>query len=840
MASIDPIREVPEPATVPRSRGLGALFENSLIRFVVQVFNRAKEGIADLFRYAFESTLEHLEKPLLRYAAPALDSILASPDVPDDIRAVLVAARAGEDQVGVATALGAAVVIATALFPAAIAGLSGKLRNASFQMFRPGLLGPDVLQKAYHLDPKWYNLKQRNLYEQGLSDDQIALLDDVLAVRPDVRDLLTLWNRGDLTDAQLNDRLHRLGVTAESIPEYQKLAKGIPGPADLVRFALREAWRDDVVSRWGYDQAFVPEFAEAMKQQGYDPEWARLYWRSHWMVPSAGQGFEMMYRGVISEEELRDLLKVNDLAPGWIEHMMRIARPIPGRIDRRYAYREGEIGAEELFNLYKSDGYDDTWAEILTNTTIKMAISETKGLTRASIEKAYRLRRITEAEALSMMSDLGIQREIAAFYLEQADNDRADELLDLRIDAVEKRFKNQVITESETRDQLAALGVGGDEVQARLDVWMTAIRIAVRRPSKADLGNWFREGTISIDGYRDRMLLLDYPAADVDLYLSSLALERQEIAEDVERKAREEQERIRTSRIKSDYQVRKAEIDKDIAEVNSAVAGAQVALVEAQAERDRRLGQAVSVADADALEAEYRPLLLEASAAIDAAQLEIAEIQTSISGVQIESQQVDQSLAANADIVTRTALQSERLGIDTELSRLGYQIAGQKTEMARLEAELAITPDVERITEIVSILPEIQVTIAELEETQAERKIRIEEIDEGLLVTLSAEARADLEGDREALNLRVRELQAEIAELRETIRQVQLERNGLQAELDAELAALPGRADQVAIRLEYGQKIAEIERKIRLLRANVADLRIARADLAVEYRSAVV
>jgi len=838
MSPIDPIRDVPEPAPVPRSRGLGALVENSLVRFVVQVFNRAKDGLSDLLRHAVDNVLETLERPLLQMVGPVIDDALALPDLPASVRGMLEQARSGEHQIGISIVAAVGALAVVVVIPAMLRPFGRLAEYSTDQVFKTNRLDFSTWWRARLLDAGYVPEFDRELAQQGWSALQIDAATRVSERRPDLGDLLRLWLREQIGDGDIDERLRQVGVAPGAVDEFKRLAQEIPGPGDLVRFALREAWRDDVAQKWGYDQDRVSEFDEWMTKQGYSSDWAKRYWRAHWVVPSVGQGFEMLHREEISEDDLRDLLKINDLAPGWIQPLMNIARPVPGRIDRRYAYREGEIGAEELFQLYKYDGYDDDWARVLTNTTIGMAVSETKGLTRAAIEKAYKQRRLSREEALSMMADLKIQLDIAEFYLDQADYDRADQLLDLRVDAVEKQYKATTITESDAWDQLGALGLGGDEIEALLDVWGASIRISTRMPTKTDLASWVKDGVIEPGQYRDRMLLLNYPAADVDLYLGALAMERQEIAEDAERKAREEQERVRTARLRTDYQVEKARLDVDIAEVNAAIAGAQVALVEAEAERDRQLSQALSVVEVAALELEYRPLFVEADAAVDAARLRIAELNATIAERRIDLQEVDQSLAANVDVPEQTRLKTERLSLSTELARLDRQIAGYKTELARLQAELTTTEIPERIPEIETMIAELKVSIAEIEERQAEARIRVEQIDEALLVVLSPERRASLVIDKEAFELGIRELTAEIAGLQEQIREVQLERNELDAELQAEIGALPGREEQVEIRARFADTIAEIERSIKVLRANVADLRIARAALAVEYREA--
>ena len=140
MSPIAPIPEVRVPDPVSRHAGIGEASRNVLVRFVVDVFNRIKDSLSALIRHAIEHTMESLEREALEMTSGAFDRILAMPDLPADVRQILVSTRSGDRPVGAAVALSAAVAIAVAIFPAAVSGFMGHVRNASFRVFRPGLL----------------------------------------------------------------------------------------------------------------------------------------------------------------------------------------------------------------------------------------------------------------------------------------------------------------------------------------------------------------------------------------------------------------------------------------------------------------------------------------------------------------------------------------------------------------------------------------------------------------------------------------------------------------------------------------------------------------------------
>jgi len=836
MSPIKPIRDAPVPAPVSRHAGIGAASLNVLERFFVSGFNRLKETVSDTLRHALESLMESLEIPAVQMLRPLINRALANPELPVEVRELGTQLLSGDHPVELAAIIPIAVGIVLGIFTGAFAPFT---RVAAYWMDREvksARLDPGTAIHAKWRDPLASGLANQDLRDQGFSDERIKIAEMVAKDRLGIGDLITLWRRGMLNDLGLVNRAARVGFELGELEDLKQATERIPGPADLVQFQLREAWRDDVAARWGYDVGDITQFSEWMEKQGLSADWAKRYWRSHWVIPSAAQGFEMMWRGVISDDELRELLVINDLAPGWIDNLMQVARPVPGRIDRRYAFREGEIGWQELYDLYVMDGYTDKWATILANTTAKMAVSEAKGLTRSAIEKAYRKRRLSQGEAVAMLDEIGISEDIANFYLSQVDADRSDDLLDRRIDAVGKQFVVGDLNATQARNELANLQVLSGEIAVYIEEWSIARGTKTKRPSRANLERFFMDGVIETGEYRDQMDRLGYSDLYVDWYLSSLAIDRQQAAEKDERAARVEQERVTKDRRSTDYQYAKAKIDTNIAELQAAIASAQVAMVEAENERDRRLSQALPVSAIADLERDYQPALFDAQAAISEARLQITRLQTAIKAERETISVVDRSLIENVDMAKYAAWKAERLTAQTEQARLGELIATDRVAIAQLKEAIAVfeePADVERAKlEILAL----QTEVAQYVEQQAHWATSIEEIDELMAAALDPVRRQELRSEKSASSVRIAEIEVEIAELREEIRNVQVEHETLERELEIQVTALPGREAQIAIRAEFQVKIAEIESNIAVYRENIAKLRLEKSALAVEWR----
>lgn len=837
MSPITPIPEVPVPPSVSRHAGIGEASRNVLIRFVVDVFNRIKDSLSAAIRHSIESTLESLERPLLAMGGPLLDDILDMPGLPASVKNAIVRSRSGSDPAGI-VALGIAVgAVVMMLVPAGISGVIAKVQQISYSITRPALLDPQTAVRATQLNPANEAVAVQSMKSLGLQDAQIAILREIYKVRLSASDLVNLKLRGVISENDLNARLSQAGIPAQEIGEIKKLSKQIPGPSDLVRFALREAWRDDVAEEYGYDEGSTGEMAAWMEKQGFGPEWVQAYWRSHWEIPSPGQMIEMFHRGEIDHDQLVQGLKINDVAPGWIPPLLGITYNLLTRVDVKRALRYGEYSIDEVFDEYRQRGYDEKRARILTNIAIKESLDEAAGMTRSAIVASYKKGRMERAEALESLEDIGILEDIGAFYLDQADYDRSDELQNQRIANVEKRFKAGLLTENGALEELQALGVGGEESRLEVESWAVTQKTTVKRPTRANLDEFVRQGIVDPNVYRQELLSLGYDDQYIGWYAGSLAFEAATRAAAEEERAQKERVRILADRKSSVYEREKAGLDRDIAELNAAIADARVALVELQNMRDQALLSVLPARAIADLDAQYKPLFREVDAAIASARLQITGVRSDIVGEGSRVNDHKRSLAAGRDIVADTRLRNEKAALATQGALYDQQIAQRRTDIARLTEGLPLAESAEQQADMKQSILELRTEIAEFQELRADGQTRVKEIDGLLPVELTAVSRAEIASAIAALNAQIDGAKVTIADLEEGIRQTQVERLEVESVYKAAIEAMPGRAEQIDIRAGYEAKIDTIQARILTLRANVADRRLAKTDLVVEWRS---
>jgi hypothetical protein len=290
--------------------------------------------------------------------------------------------------------------------------------------------------------------------------------------------------------------------------DVRKLLDIIPGPADLIMMAVKEAFSPDIVTKFGQDQDFPAAILPFVKAQGLSEEWAKKYWAAHWSLPSATQGFEMLHRGVIDEETLKLLLRAQDVMPVWRDNLIQIAYNHLTRVDIRRMHALGILKDEDVNKEYLHAGYSPDHAAALTQLTIvlnqkaqKPADPQLGHMTRGTVLKFLTDGIIDEDKAVALLVTLGETTDAATLYVadtvlnkEHAERRAAADYILAQAEAGELAFE-QVET------SLLSLGLGASEVQTYLTKLTRKLTIPTKRPSREDADKFIKAGIIDDETY---------------------------------------------------------------------------------------------------------------------------------------------------------------------------------------------------------------------------------------------------------------------------------------------------------------------------------------------------
>lgn len=314
--------------------------------------------------------------------------------------------------------------------------------------------------------------------KDGLPADRFGTLVELAGNPPGAEQLLALWNRKEIDEAQVTKGLRQSHLKPEWINPVKALAQHVPSVSDMVRFATREAYGGG--SELSGTTAELPgSFTTDAQRQGLSPKDAAHYWASHWHLPSPTQAYVMLHRKLISGGTLAELLRVSDYPPFWRDKLEAIAYHVPGRVDLRRMLEHGVIDEARVHKGYLDLGYTEEDAAILTSFAVELAKGSTTGgpvareASATDLASAYEGRYISRGEFVAALEKLRYPAAVAAMKVDAVD---ARAVRAARVQAatgIHTAYKKGNITAGAASGGLGGLGFTSQQVAGIMSAWTT-------------------------------------------------------------------------------------------------------------------------------------------------------------------------------------------------------------------------------------------------------------------------------------------------------------------------------------------------------------------------------
>lgn len=417
-----------------------------------------------------------------------------------------------------------------------------------------------------------------------LRDDELKL---ILAAwqPPPPAESLVLRNRNMITDGELDEYLKMNGYRRpEERKRIAELRHEIPGPSDLVRFAVREVFSPDLAIQYGFNQEMPQDFKQWLIKQGFDEsftvrdpssgntytlDWPTAHWWAHWVWPSPTQAYAMLQRlrptgGVnggprnpaglqFTSTDLNALLKGSDYPPYFRPFLAEISYRKPDRQDVNYAYRYGQIDKQEAVEEYQDAGYNkadsERLADLLDYRITFRRFQQNMARVKVRILKAYQVGIVTRnnAGALLYLTTLENINKINA-YIAMSNSERiaiaqADPYVKVQLDNVDTgiktgfvveairgikcNFLNMNITEEQARQYLRYIGLTWNRVEDYLNTWKWTFCKRSKQFTAGQIQKLVTRGLLTVPEAVARLLRLGYKLKDAYIIIG---LAQQDIA----------------------------------------------------------------------------------------------------------------------------------------------------------------------------------------------------------------------------------------------------------------------------------------------------------------------
>jgi hypothetical protein len=387
------------------------------------------------------------------------------------------------------------------------------------KLYRPTLPDAASLILSLYRDPARESEVREMLRQHGYSDPNIdtMFMATKSILSPD--DFKNLFLRGEIDEATLNAGYKKYGFTDQEIAHLKTLFYPIPGYPDLVRMAVREAFYPDYIEEYGLLQELPGEFLEYAGKQGLSEDWAKRFWASHWELPSILQGFEMLHRNVITEEQLNSLFMATDIMPWWRDKLQAISYNPLTRVDVRRVFKMGIIDRDQVKRTYLDLGYNEEKAEWLTKFTEMQNTETDRDLTKAEILSSYSKAIIGQSECRNMLLDLGYSEEEVNILISMKEYTTVKEIKDREEKRIRKFYLAGVYTANQTINELGKLDLVGAEQESLLRLWDSEKLAKLKSPTKKELDTLFTASIIGEGIYINEMKNLGYTDKYIEWYL---------------------------------------------------------------------------------------------------------------------------------------------------------------------------------------------------------------------------------------------------------------------------------------------------------------------------------
>lgn len=383
---------------------------------------------------------------------------------------------------------------------------------------------PTILLQSSLFRGEPFDINERYVTEGGISPDYAPHYIDGVLTRPDPTTLIRYMLRQDPNLGSLDRELRRIGIHPDYFNVYRELSYPVPPISDLITMAVREAFSPQIASAFGQYEDYPTDLTRFAAMNGLSEDWSRRYWAAHWNLPSATQGFEMLHRGVIDQNQLNLLLRALDIMPFWRDKLTQISYNPLTRVDVRRMYSLGVLDESEVRQAYQDAGYTRENADRLREFTVRQTTASQSGMSVSKVITAYKNGYTSRNEAYNTISRLGVRPQTVSEIMESADTQLTWQRTKDGIASTRNRFKQELITEQQARNELGSLHLDSVKINRYIEQWVSdGEKEHGTLLTKTDVLTLLKKNLISESRARQEFRLLGYTDERASLLLATIA-----------------------------------------------------------------------------------------------------------------------------------------------------------------------------------------------------------------------------------------------------------------------------------------------------------------------------
>ena len=238
--------------------------------------------------------------------------------------------------------------------------------------------------------------------------------------------------------------------------------------------------------------------------------------------PTRADFEEMMRRRIIKEDEFKEQMKELGYPDEFLDQLKEIGYKTLSLETIKKAYKMKLIDKDELAHYLMRLGYTLKDTEILYDMIRRESTEEHKEITLSIAREAYREDIISKAEFEGILKSLGYDETSRRIIIRLEDARKARKRADLTRGALERAFREGVITEKEFRKRLIDLGFTEESANIIVETAKASMKPDFRKPTRALLENAFKLGVISEADFLEKLQEIGYDRETAELIVNTV------------------------------------------------------------------------------------------------------------------------------------------------------------------------------------------------------------------------------------------------------------------------------------------------------------------------------
>lgn len=409
--------------------------------------------------------------------------------------------------------------------------------------------------------------------------------------KPEPGELAEIRNREYITEDKYDEQLRMLGFLSDSERAgIRALKYNVPGPSDLVRFAVRHVFEPDLLEKFGFNDerdrgAFrldayhhtagldYPIFSGPLKAvvesvtgiasdalaadytaRGLpEPTWAHAHWWAHWIIPPQSWAADARFRldptrdvslepdwmkGIkFTEQDYNDLLRMNDYPPYFRDKMFALSYRPPQMRFIRVMLAQDQFTEDQVIDSLKRLGMMPEVARLFARAIV-LDVADKNNPVRGlehnrenrvfrSIIKAYKIGTLTYEQAFALCREIGLKSDTTEIYLKATDSDLRADAVSRAIRVIKRDYFEGAIDQLTAGQLLARITLAPARIEQLTTEWQLERGLTVKMASTEKLISWYSQGIIDQASLQLRLTNLGWYSPDLLAYLAESELRLQ-------------------------------------------------------------------------------------------------------------------------------------------------------------------------------------------------------------------------------------------------------------------------------------------------------------------------